>query len=80
MNTLKVKHGYQQLEKAGPLPDSITLKLTGDGAAIAASAMMVFLTFSFPRLADNVLSAAGIRRHYIIHTAYLGIAIHATRL
>ena len=32
----------------GPLPDSIILKLAGDGAAIATSAMMVFLTFSFP--------------------------------
>ena len=36
----------------------ITLKLSGDGAKIAATSSMVFLTFSFPRLADNVLSAA----------------------
>ena len=40
-------------------PRNITVKLLGDGANIAASATMVFLTFSFPRLTKNVFSAAG---------------------
>ena len=43
----------------GPQPTSITVKLAGDGANIAASATMVSLTFSFPGLVENVLSAAG---------------------
>ena len=38
---------------------SHSVKLSGDGANIAASATMVFLTFSFPDLEQNVLSAAG---------------------
>lgn len=41
----------------------MTVKFSGDGAAIAASATMVFLTFSFPGLADNVLSATGLQTH-----------------
>ena len=49
----------------GPLPD----KLSGDGATIAASATLVFLTFSFPGLADNVLSAAGTRITHV-HILY----------
>ena len=36
---------------------SVTLKLSGDGAA---NAIVVFLTFLFPGLASDVLSAAGI--------------------
>ena len=43
----------------GPQPGPITVKFSGDGAVIAASASMVFLTFSFPGLSENVLSAAG---------------------
>ena len=35
------------------------MKLSGDGANIAAKATMVVLTFSLPGLAENVLSAAG---------------------
>ena len=49
-----------KLEKTHVPPQTcITLKLSGDGAKIAATSSMVFLTFSFPGLADNVLSAAG---------------------
>ena len=46
-----------QLEKLEPT--SVTVTLSGDGANIAASATMVFLTFSFPGLPENVMSAAG---------------------
>ena len=42
-----------------PQPTHVTVKLSGDGANIASSSTMVFLTFSFPGLAENVLSAAG---------------------
>ena len=38
-------------------PPTVTIKLSGDGAVIAASSTMVFLTFSFPDLSENVLSA-----------------------
>ena len=46
------------------------MKMSGDGANIAAKATMVFLTFSFPGIAENVLSAAGnncIQVHVHIH-------------
>ena len=44
------------------------MKLSGDGANIAAKATMVFLTFSFPGIAENVLSAAGNNKvHVHIH-------------
>ena len=49
----------------GPQPTSITVKLSGDGANIAASATVVFLTFSFPGLEQNVLSAAGKQEMYM---------------
>ena len=49
----------------GPQPTSITVKLSGDGANIAASATMVFLTFSFLGLEQNVLSAAGKQEVYM---------------
>ena len=56
-----------QLATSGVQPSVVTIKFSGDGAAIAASATMVFLTFSFPGLADNVLSAAGLKTpHYMI--------------
>lgn len=50
-----------QLERLGieEPPANITVKLSGDGAVIAASSTMVFLTFSFPGLSQNVLSARG---------------------
>ena len=49
-----------QLEKLeGPRPDTIIVKLAGDGANIPASATMVFLTFSFPSIVKNIHSAAG---------------------
>ena len=41
-----------------PQPTQVTVKLSGDGASIITSSTMVFLTFSFPGLAENVLSAA----------------------
>ena len=46
------------------------MKLSGDGANIAAKATMAFLTFSFSGIAENVLSAAGnncIQVHVHIH-------------
>ena len=50
-----------KLEKAHVPPQTcITLKLSGYGAKTAATSSMVFVTFSFPGLEDNVLSAAGI--------------------
>ncbi|CAI8021783.1 Long-chain-fatty-acid--CoA ligase ACSBG2 [Geodia barretti] len=38
-------------------PPTVVVKFSGDGAVIASSATMVFLTFSFPGLSENVLSA-----------------------
>ena len=46
------------------------MKLSCDGANIAASDTMVFLTFSFPGLAGNVLSAAG-KYVYISMSMYI---------
>ena len=43
---------------------AVTVKLSGDGAVIAAAASLVFLTFSSPSLAENVLSATGGRCSY----------------
>ena len=40
-------------------PPTVVVKFSGDGAVIASSATMVFLTFSFPGLSENVLSAIG---------------------
>jgi hypothetical protein len=52
------------------------MKLSGDGAVIAASATMVFLTFSFPGLCENVLSAAGqlhtVRNLPVLGCTYIG--------
>ena len=53
------------------------MKLSGDGANIAASATMVFLTFSFPDLAGNVLSAAGkyVYMSMSMYIVYMGFHI-----
>ena len=48
---------------------SITVKFSGDGTNIAASATIVFLTFSFPGLEENVLSAAGKQEMYMYSNA-----------
>ena len=50
-----------QVATSGAQPSRVTIKFSGDGAVIAASATMVFLTFSFPGLANNVLSATGLK-------------------
>ncbi len=60
-------------------PTSITPKFSGDGANIAASATIVFLTFSFPGLKENVLSAAGKKKCTCTAMQYKLIKnIHAT--
>ena len=48
---------------------SITVKFSGDGTNIAASATIVFLMFSFPGLEENVLSAAGKQEMYMYSNA-----------
>ena len=38
----------------------ILLKLSGDGASFSQSTQFVFLTFSFPEIASDVLAASGV--------------------
>lgn len=59
---------YLQLEKTnGSVPDSVLVKLAGDGARFSSASNFVFLTFSFPSLASDVLAASGIQYIHIVH-------------
>lgn len=55
-----------QIKKTtGPHNNKVLLKLSGDGTRFSASSAFIFLTFSFPTLATDVLAASGIQTHTV---------------
>ena len=58
-----------QVERTGPINSPVTLKLSGDSTRFSPTTSFIFLTFSFPELAKDVLAASGKKQetHKISH-------------
>ena len=48
----------------GPHIQKVLIKLSGDGTRSSAASSFIFLTFSFPNLATDVLAASSIYYNY----------------